>query len=73
MSALSEVKVKGILYENQTMVCEFVGCQNGVSRSYHPYCARCYRHGILKGRFESRDGKLYFYNGRNWVVCCTPG
>jgi len=57
------------VYQNEAMVCEFVGCHNGVARAYHPYCARCYRQGILKGRFESRNGKFYSYDGHSWVVC----
>jgi hypothetical protein len=56
-------------YENTTMTCEADGCDNGVARTYHPFCFLCFRQGILRGSFQSRDGRSYRYNGVRWIIC----
>jgi hypothetical protein len=56
-------------YRNSTMVCEgFYGhCKRGVARVYHPFCGSCFRSGIARGSFVSRDGHEYKYDGRRWI------
>lgn len=58
-----------LIYDNGTMRCEALNCDNGVFRVYHPFCARCFRDGILKGKFQSRDGRYYQYSGTRWLKC----
>lgn len=59
------------VYKNGTMQCEgvFGLCSSAVGRDYHPFCRRCFVDALRRGRFKSRDGLEYRYNGRRWIAC----